>query len=376
MSQSIEEQMLDALEIFHYSYRFQNHLFILNLESGVDIGKIITDLRVLNRAQIQIIAVLPEFKELPQLLQVWNLQGCPLVYRQLDAKVELNHQMIDPIIEELQMGNIPVLGISGIKPSVNDSIQADQFTMNLASNLSVDKVFFLSNNEGLFINDQFISHTTPQEITDHLEQNSAINIGKQKLSFYIEHNQKNGFDIVLLEGNTGCLFQEIFSHRGKGTLITSDYPNIIRQGKTSDIMDISLLMKPYVNTGTILPATEENLSNAIDNYYVFTVNNSIVAAAMLKDFGTASELAKFSTLPRYQGKGRAKELAEMMIEKATDAKKQFIFALTVEPKMIEFFTSLGFHECNRSDLPEAWKSNYDMTRPSKAFIKHLKIHSA
>ena len=77
MSQSIEVQMLNALEIFHYSSRFQNHLFILNLESMVDIGKIITDLRVLNRAQIKIIVVLPNYDKLPDMLTRWNLQGCP-----------------------------------------------------------------------------------------------------------------------------------------------------------------------------------------------------------------------------------------------------------------------------------------------------------
>ena len=363
--------MLNALEIFHYSSRFQNHLFILNLESMVDIGKIITDLRVLNRAQIKIIVVLPNYDKLPDMLTRWNLQGCPLVYFRVDTETDFDHNNTDLIKEELAAGNIPVLGIIQESDADESLNQTDGFTMDLSSVLPTDKVFFLSNHSGLFIDDQFVSHTTPQGVTQFLEQNCTINIGSNRLALFIDHNKKYGFDIVLLEGSSGCLFEEIFSHRGRGTLITSDYPNIIRQGQTSDIMDIALLMKPYIDTGMILPVTEEDLSNDINNYYVYSVNNSIVAASMLKDHGIAAELAKFSTLPRYQGKGRAKELAEMMIEKANLAKKQFIFALTVEPKMFEFFSSLGFEECDRDLLPEIWKSKYDMTRPSIAFIKHL-----
>ena len=371
MSQSIEVQMLSALEIFHYSSRFQNHLFVLNLQDGVDIGNIITDLRVLNRAQIQVIVVLSAHSNLPKLLQRLNNQGCPLVFHSFDPSTKFNDSIIAPIKTELSKGNIPVLGLSEIASAGDPINPSDRFTMNLASCLTVDKVFFLSSQPGLLIDNQFVSHTTPQEVTNNLGQSREINIGFEQLSFYIEHNKENGFDIVLLEGNSGCLFEEIFSHRGKGTLITSDYPNIIRSGKTSDIMDISLLMKPYVDTETILPISEENLSTNINDYYVYTVNNSIVAAAMLKDYGDASELAKFCTLPRYQGKGRARELAEKMIEQANSKKKQYIFSLTIEPKMVEFFISLGFEECDRSSLPKKWKSQYDMKRPSAAFIKVL-----
>ena len=70
---------------------------------------------------------------------------------------------------------------------------------------------------------------------------------------------------------------------------------------------------------------------------------------------------------RYQGKGRARELAQKMIQYAKDAEKEMIFALTIEPKMVEFFKSLGFDECDRKSLPESWQKKYDLQRSSKAF---------
>jgi len=43
----------------------------------------------------------------------------------------------------------------------------------------------------------------------------------------------------------------------------------------------------------------------------------------------------------------------------------------VVPRMWEFFRALGFREVDRSVLPESWRASYDMTRPSRAFIKEL-----
>jgi amino-acid N-acetyltransferase len=170
-----------------------------------------------------------------------------------------------------------------------------------------------------------------------------------------------------LKGEAGCLFLEIFTHRGKGTLLTNDYPNVIRRGQISDVMDIALLLKPYISSGAILSVSEDAIADEVEDYYVYTVNNSIVAISKLTDHGPAIELAKFCTLPRYQGKGRARELAEKMIETVKQANKEFIFALSIEPKMFEFFKSLGFEECTRECLPENWKKQYDMSRSSKAF---------
>ena len=245
--------------------------------------------------------------------------------------------------------------------------------MTLASFLTVDKVFFLSAEPGLIIDGQFLSHTTPDELRDYLGPERKINIGQPRLQYLIDQSRSQGLDIVLLEGNSGCLFQEIFTHRGIGTLLTSTYPNTIRKAALSDVMDISLLMKPYVLSGAILPVPEDKLANEISNYYVYSVNNSIVAAATLTEYDDSAEMAKFCTLPRYQGKGRAHELAIQLIETATKIGKKSIFALSIEPRMFDFFQHLGFKECSRRELPESWLKNYDLSRPSKAF--QLKIHS-
>ncbi len=373
MNQSVDVRMLDALEIFHYSCRFQNRLFILVLAESVDLRDIITDLRVLYAARIQTIVICHDHDKLLNLLQVWNNRGCPFQYVSKtsdDAPTAEDARSVEGILSD---GNIPVIGLPVSTGSETGIDSLDHFSTNLASRLTVDKIFFLSQNSGLIINDQFLSHTTPDELQKFLLSKPVINIGQPRMELLIEHCRNQGFDIVLLEGKSGCLFQEIFTHRGIGTLLTNTYPNTIRKAELSDVMDIALLMKPYIQTRAILAVPEDDLAAEIENYFVYSVNNSIVAAAKLTGHGDAAEMAKFCTLPRYQGKGRAHELAIRLIETATRIGKKSIFALSIDPRMFDFFRNLGFSECDRNELPADWLQDYDLSRPSKAF--QLTIHN-
>lgn len=367
MSQSVDERMLDALEIFHYSYRFQARLFIMVLAEPIDLRQIITDLRVLHAAHIQTIVICHDHDKLLNLLQVWNNRGCPFQYLSAVSDKPDTEQDAQEIKKILSAGSIPVVGMSTTDGGSVDGEYLDHYSMGLASFMTTDKIFFLSEEPGLTIDDRFLSHTTPDELKECLNPDRSINIGRNRLQFLVEQSYDQGFDIVLLEGKRGCLFQEIFTHRGIGTLLTSTYPNTIRIADLSDVMDISLLMKPYVQSNAILPVPEDNLAAEINNYYVYSVNNSIVAAAKLTEYGDAAEMAKFCTLPRYQGKGRAHELAIRLIETASKIGKKSIFALSIEPRMFDFFRNLGFSECSRRELPDSWLQNYDLTRPSKAF---------
>lgn len=364
----IEMQMLNALEYFHYSSRFQDHLFVLILEKSIDFYDLITDLRILHAARIRLVMISWDDPALVDGVSQWQQRGCPFRYLPWKNEGQESGKTVEEIRNSLEAREIPVIGYSEneLQGSAGGEV-LDRFGLNLSMNFRVDKVFFLSQQEGLYVDDAFMSHLTPQEADKLLQSRRSINIGIERLSFFLEFNRQTGFEMVLLRGVRGALFQEIFTHKGRGTLLTNDYPNIIRNGRISDVMDISLLIRPYVESGLILPVDEDRIAADVDHYYVYTVNNSIVAIAKLTDHGEAMELAKFCTLPRYQGKGRARELAEKMIETVKQARKSYMFALSVEPRMFDFFKSLGFKECDRRTLPKSWRENYNWLRSSRAF---------
>ena len=165
------------------------------------------------------------------------------------------------------------------------------------------------------------------------------------------------------------LFREVFTHLGSGTLFSEDYSNVFRQASLSDARDIALLMRPYIRSGAVLPINEDDVAGNINSYFLYSVNEQVVAAARLIDYGKAYEIGKLVTLPRYQRKGRARKLIKQLLEKAAADGKEYIFSLTTEERMGDFFESCGLKEIDRSQLPADWKTGYDLKRPSRAYCK-------
>lgn len=179
-------------------------------------------------------------------------------------------------------------------------------------------------------------------------------------------------DIVLLEGKTTALFQEVFTYDGAGLLFNRAKTTVIRPAQVGDITHIMMLLRPEIEAKRILPVTEATIERDIAHYRVYEVEGDIVGLARLKIYGAWAEMAQFITLHRYRGRGRARELAARLEEEARAQGLDAVFALSVEPRMWAFFQSLGFREIDRQLLPDTWKQNYDFNRPSHAFYKALK----
>ena len=377
---SMEAQMLNALEIFHYENRFRESVFVIALEQEVPLSNILTDLRVLQASDIRVILFCRDTPTLEAELHEWSLRGAKFRYFRHPINKDVTKTMNNVIRRELNADVIPVIALDQVaeddprKPFTSRAERAKSFALqalDTAQDFSARKIFFLSSFKGLEIDGKLKSHPSEDDIRGYLQGGQTINIGREQLAFIQEQFVDRGIEIALLEGASGILFQEIFTHRGKGTLFTEDYPNVIRRGELHDVTDISLLMKPSISSGAILPVSEDDIAAADESYFLFTVNGVIVAASRLVDYRESCELAKFSTLPRFQGKGRARKLALAMVEEARLRGKKYVFALSIEPKMWEFFQDLGFEPIEREALPSRWRSEYDFKRPSRAFRLEL-----
>ncbi|MGK0290032.1 MAG: N-acetylglutamate synthase-like GNAT family acetyltransferase [bacterium] len=363
----IETQMLNALELFHYSYRFREHLFALVFEEKISFSKMMIDLRVLQSSHIQLILFCRKSQLSKEDILFWNQRGC--TFQLFSITEELTSDELKSIIwNSLKNHQIPILLLEGKENSgYNSALDFDSQSLEIANEFNANKVFFVSSLKGLEVDNRFYSYPTPSEVKTFLASSKNINIGKERLQFIYEKNHSLDLDLVLLEGTRGSLFQEIFTHRGNGTLFTSEYTNEIYKGELSDVMELSLLIKSHVLSGSILPISEEEISQQIQNFFVYKVNSSIVATALLKDYDDCAELATFCTLPRYQGRGRARSVAKKMIQAAKEMGKKYVFSLSVEEKMWPFFLGLGFVEIDRDTLSSKWKKKYNFCRPSKAF---------
>lgn len=366
----IETRMLSALELFHYESRFRNQLFVIALEPEASLTSIITDLRVLQPSDIRVLVICYSYPGLPAELEQWNSRGCRFACVNFSLEQEPDAETVQMVRERLRGQRIPVLTVptDQAKPRGEAARLVAQQALRLADQLRAVKVFFLSTFRGLEVDGVFYSHPTFDDVEHFLEPGHSVNIGHEQLAFILNEGKGRKTEIVLLEARSGSLFQEIFTHRGRGTLFTKEYPNIVRRGQLSDVTDISFLMKPSIASGAMLPMSEDEIAAHIDEFFVYTINGALVASSWLVDYGEWVEAAKICTLPRFQGKGRARQLVQRMITDAQSSGKSALFSLSIDPKMWQFFESLGFQEIDRRQLPAKWLDKYDLTRPSRAFI--------
>jgi N-acetylglutamate synthase-like GNAT family acetyltransferase len=362
----IEQKMLESLELFHYVNRFQHATFALIPEDDRDLLDILSDLRVMQASGIRLMVCCRYREGLQPAIERLSGFGYDFSYAVVPPG-GADEQVFWQIQESLKNRILPVIAFEGFENRREPFGDFQRTALEFVCQFDVSKVFFPGKYRGIEINGKFLSHPTPEELREALDGEVKVNIGREDLEFLLSVAERYEVECIVLSANSGELFREVFTHRGAGTLFSKAYQNVMRRATGSDVRDIFFLMKPYLASGIILTVSPEEILRDIDSYVVYTVDNQIVASARCQEFGSAIELGKLCTLPRYQGRGRARELAVRITELAREQKKEFVFALTTSAETGVFFESVGFVPVSRQHLPESWKRGYDFSRPSKAY---------
>jgi N-acetylglutamate synthase-like GNAT family acetyltransferase len=173
--------------------------------------------------------------------------------------------------------------------------------------------------------------------------------------------------VVLLPAVAGSLFEELFTHHGAGVLIGDPTDEAIRPATLADAADIGLLLKAEMQRGVVRAADDRAIAASVHQHLVYTMDGLVVGTARLAPHGDWAEMSRFATLPRYRGRGRARQLGEALIKRGIELGYRHLFALSVDARMWAFFESLGFSSIERGALPASWQAGYDFDRPSRAF---------
>jgi N-acetylglutamate synthase-like GNAT family acetyltransferase len=367
MDPSLDEQILNAIELFHYSYKFRDSTFAIVVHDIETLRSILPDIRVFQSSRIKTIICARASTELEERLGRWRLRGHAFEYHHLGAGqtlADLPKQLV-----ELGMlsGQVPVVAFEDQETVSFSPCRFYDLALASAELFEARKIFFPGPFHGLLVDGECRSHPSPAEVHELLAGNAVLNMSRAFLEYVSRELAETKIEIVVLEAKAGALFQEVFSHRGAGTLFTSEYPTTFRRACPSDVADIALVMKPYIKAGFILPVTEPQIFDSLNDYYVYTMNGQIVASAKLSEYGECAEVGKICTLPRYQRKGRARAITEKVIEVARHAGKRWVFSLSTQDRMFVFFRQLGFREIPREELPAAWQADYNFSRSSRAF---------
>jgi N-acetylglutamate synthase-like GNAT family acetyltransferase len=371
---SLEEHLLNASELFHYAYRFRKAKFVIAISEPEQLQKLIPDLSVLQLAQISSVIVCPYSEENQKKIQKFQeAGGCYRIIRNKDQNLD---DLLNIIGSEVSAKQIPVLLIDDCHKSVSENfcLPVIRTARKTAQSLGAQKLFICGELAGLTKESALLTSANIDQIKELKDNPENSNLTPKELDLLADILSSEQFEIVILKGDTGMLFQEIFTNLGSGTLITRNQSLVCRQAELTDVADICLLLKPAMRKGAILAISESDVIDQINNFFVYTNNGLIVACACLKDFGPCYEVSKVCTFPRYQGRGLARGLVRELLLKSQHDKKDFVFGLSITDRMWALFQDLGFEPIEKNLLPESWRKNYDLTRPSKAFIHrfHLK----
>lgn len=169
----------------------------------------------------------------------------------------------------------------------------------------------------------------------------------------------------------GALPCEIFSDLGSGTMIYASNYGGIRAMERDDITAVLSLMRPFVESGNLLPRTEEQLYQSLSDFIVYELDGGIRACAALHVYDKEqAEIAAVTVDDSFAKLGIGYKLIAYLLDRAKKIKSKSVFVLTT--KTADWFEKFGFVPDDISSLPEKRRAIWDKKRASKVY--RLKLY--
>lgn len=130
----------------------------------------------------------------------------------------------------------------------------------------------------------------------------------------------------------------------------------IRKATQSDLPAIEQLITRFVEDGTLLPRTFQELEDLLDNFFIAEINDQIVGCAALDIYNAKlAEIRSLAVSPEAQGNGVGKLLVQACVDLAA---QRNIFEVMAISSSDAFFKACGFD----FTLPNLRKAYFLQTR--------------
>lgn len=256
-------------------------------------------------------------------------------------------------------------------------VNSDLLAAELAEALHATKVIYLTPQPGLEIdgelNRQVAVGTLRQILEEHPEKISEIS--RSKALNAVRAIDTGTPRVHLVDGRVfDGLLNEIFSNEGVGTLIYGNDYQQIRKATRRDVRFIYSLTRAAVKREELLHRTQQAIEKNIDQFYVFEIDENIIACVTLILYPGKPPLAELGSLyvmPFYHNRGIGKKMVEYACMMAKERGAAKILALSTQS--FGFFTNTcGFEEADKSILPDSRLKLYEESgRNAKVLLKAL-----
>lgn len=298
------------------------------------------------------------------------------VDQQYTAKVERIDKEL--ILHLLDADVLPIISPIGFGPDGKSlRINSDLLAAEIAETLQASKILFLTEPPGLVINGEFRREISVNAVRSLVEEHpeQLAPSWRSKVSNAIKAIDNGTPRVHLVDGTIfDGLLNEIFSNEGIGSLIYGNDYQQIRQATRRDVRLIYNLTRSAVKREELIYRSQQAIEKNIDQFYVFEIDENIIACVTLYFYPDKPELAEVGSLyvmPFYQKRGIGKKMVDYACLQAKERGANQVVALSTQS--YGFFTNTcAFEESDKSILPEARLKLYEESgRNPRVLVKQV-----
>lgn len=431
-AQSTTIKPTDLRGILKYVPRFQGQIFVIAIDGSIiadeNIGNLLVDVAVLRSLGIKIVLVHGIGHQLVELAQLRNItisndDGTAVTdAATLDLAIRASSRVSHVLLEGLTQNSLkcaitnsvralPVGIIRGIDQQFTAKVDrvdknfigelidnqavpiispiafgpdgkalrvnSDLLAAEIAEALNATKIIYLTPLSGLEIGGEIRREISVESLRDILKERPD-DIGEQcrsKAAHAVKAIETGTPRVHIVDGRIfDGLLNEIFSNEGVGTLVYGNDYQQIRRATKRDVRLIYNLTRNAVRREELLYRTQQALEKNIEQFYVFEIDENIIACVTLYFYPANPKLAEIGSLfvlPFYHNRGIGKKMVDYATMVAKERGAETIVALSTQS--FSFFTNTcGFAETDKSILPEARLKIYEESgRNPKVLIKQL-----
>lgn len=299
---------------------------------------------------------------------------------------EIDRLQTAAILNTLDNGSIPIFPCIGWSSTGKPyNISSITLAEKIAVELKADKLFFLMMNTEISKEKYIIPE--PIGLSEEA-QIPAMNLDELALFLRANENSIDTKTLFLLQtaenacrnGVTrthivngsldGALPCEIFSELGSGTMIYSQDYGSIRQMTQRDIPAVLTVMRPFIERQILLPRTDLQLLEKINDYIVYEIDGGIRACAALHIYSdNQAEIAAVAVDESFSNLGIGPKLIDFLVNRAKSKNAGSIFILTTQTA--DWFEKIGFTADKIESMPHERKQIWNPERNSKLFRLNL-----
>ncbi len=253
---------------------------------------------------------------------------------------------------------IPIIQPIGFGPDGRTlRINSDLLAVEVAAALHATKVIYLSHQAGLTVDGELrrdIAVEALQKIVETRPE-ALAEATRSKALHAIKAVHAGIPRVHLVDGRIyDALLNEVFSSEGVGTLIYGNDYQQIRKATKRDVRFIYSLTRSAVKREELIARTQLSIEKNVDQFYVFEVDENIIACVTLYFYPDKPDLAEIGSLyvlPFHHKRGIGRKMVEFACLRAKERGASRVVALSTQSATF-FSTACGFTETDKSVLPK------------------------